>query len=118
MARALSPVRVARIGRLSFQAARETVELDFQLGLLQGVNVLSAEFILGNAVLVPTSVMVAHSIHSSLHLEVGSLEEDASNLAADGNVLNSEIIADVVINVAGQDEADVQYEVQPHHDLL
>ena len=105
MAKALSPVRVARVNRLSFQAAREDVELNFQLGLKQGVALLAAEFLIGGAVLVPSTTMISHTIHSSLHLETGSLEEDASNFTEDSQALNSETVADAILIVQGQDEA-------------
>lgn len=106
MARIISPVRIARVNALSFQVTRESVELDFQLALGQGVRLLSAEFGIGEIVVVPAaSAFVTESVHSSLHLEIGALEQDAANFAADAQLLNSEIIADATVLVTQQDEA-------------
>lgn len=104
MPKGLTDVRIARISRASFQNTEETSEVDFQLGLNQGVEIEAVEFGIGQAVVVPTTGFNAHQVTLSLHRETGALE-----LAADGLLdnleLDSEIIAQAVLQILDQDEA-------------
>jgi len=100
MATALTPVRIARISRQSFQNTEETAELDFELALRQGVLIHAVEFAVGQAILVPALDNDHEEFYLSLHAETGALE-NALDALTDSQVLNSEVIAEAAGTLTG-----------------
>ena len=96
MAKALTPVRIARVSRQTVNNAAETVELDFQLDHRQGVLIHAVEFLIGQFIDVGATVIAPTQGVLSLHAETGNLENTADALV-DATVLNSEIIAEAVL---------------------
>ena len=96
MVKALTPVRIARVSRQSVNNAAETVELDFQLDHRQGVLIHAVEFLIGQLLDVGATTIVPTQCGLSLHAETGNLENTADALV-DASVLNSEVIAEAVI---------------------
>ncbi len=96
MAQALTPVRIARISRQSVNNATETAELDFQLDHRQGVLIHAVEFLIGQFLDVGATSIIPSQGVLSLHAETGNLE-DTSDAFTDGLVLNSEVIAEAVL---------------------
>lgn len=96
MAQALTPVRVARISRQSVNNAAETSELDFQLDHRQGVLIHAVEFLIGQLIDVGVTTIIPTQAGLSLHAETGNLE-NAADALVDAVVLNSEVIAEAVI---------------------
>lgn len=102
MAKDLSPIRIARARRTSFQNTEESAELDFNLGLRQGIKIHAIEFGIRNIILVPVDDAIDHeSAHMSLHAETGALEGAIDSFPSDDLILNSEIIAETTIQVDG-----------------
>ena len=103
MAEILSPIRIARSRRTSFQNVEETEEIDFALGLQMGIRVHAVEFGYRSAIFVPSANDgIEHaSTHLSLHVETGALEGAIDAFPSDDTVLNSEIIAETTLQVAG-----------------
>ena len=99
----LSPVRILRSRRTSFQNVEETAEIDFQLGFEGGVRIHAIEFGLKNATFVPSSNdSIEHATaHLSLHIETGALEGAIDAYPADETILNSEILAETTLQVQG-----------------
>ncbi len=104
MVKALTPVRIARIQRQSFQNTAESAEVDFELALKQGVLVHAVEFLIGQAILVAAADPDREEAYLSLHAETNNLE-DAIDQSADGLVLNSEIIAETTLVVHASNDA-------------
>lgn len=98
MAQALTPVRIARISRQTFANVEETAVLDFQLDHRQGVLIHAVEFLMGQAIEAGQTVLSTAQAHLSLHAESGTLES-ASDALVDGVTLNSEIIAEAVLQI-------------------
>lgn len=96
MAQALTPVRIARVSRQSVNNATESVELDFQLDHRQGVLIHAVEFLIGQLIDVGATTIVPNQANLSLHAETGNLENTALALV-DATVLNSEVIAEALI---------------------
>jgi len=96
MVKALTPVRIARISRQSVNNAVETAELDFQLDHRQGVLIHAVEFLIGQLLDVGATSIIPSQAGLSLHAETGNLENTADALV-DATVLNSEVIAEAVI---------------------
>lgn len=105
MARPLSPIRIARARRTGFADTAETQEIDFNLGLRQGIEIHAVEF--GFAQVVPTLSTTDQTLVAflSLHAETGALEGALDSFPADNFILNSEIIAQAALQILGQDEA-------------
>jgi len=100
MSKVLGPVRFLRSRRTSFQNTAETQELDFNLGVRQGVEIFAAEFGIRNVVPVPgDDAIVITNAHMSLHIETGALEGGIESFPADETILNSEIIAETTLQV-------------------
>ncbi len=104
MAKPLTPVRIARISRQSFQNTEETSELDFELALRQGVLIHAVEFAVGQAILVAAAADDREEFYLSLHAETGALENSLDALL-DVQVLNSEVIAETAAMVTGTNTA-------------
>lgn len=104
MAKALTPVRVARVSRESFQNTAEEAEVDFQLAHRQGVLIHAAEFAIGDVRFVPGSDPDEEDAFLSLHAETGELER-TFDAFTDALVLNSEIIAETALHVSGHSAA-------------
>ena len=98
MVKALTPVRIARISRQTFQDTAETAELDFQLDHRQGVLIHAIEFLMGQVIEAGQTVLSTAQVNLSLHAETGNLENTADSLV-DAVVLNSEVIAEAVFQV-------------------
>jgi len=103
MVTVLSPLRIARSRRTSFQAVEETQELDFQLGRRQAIRVYAVEFGYRQVIFIPSAndaIQFAQA-HLSLHIETGGLEGAIDAFPADETILNSEIMAETTLQVAG-----------------
>lgn len=103
MPKILSPIRILRSRRTSFQATEETTEVDFALGHSQGVRIHAVEFGIRQAILVPAAndTIDTEQVHMSLHIEVGGLEGAIDAFPADTTILNSEIIAETTLQLSG-----------------
>ena len=112
MAEILSPIRIARARRTSFQNVEETFEIDFALGLQMGVRVHAVEFGVREAVIVPTTAPINAQAHMSLHVETGALEGAIDAFPADDVILNSEIIAETTLMVTSGDTAQIEGAVE------
>jgi len=100
MVQILSPVRIARSRRTSFTNVEETQEIDFALGLQQGIRIHGVEFGMSNVVPVPgDDAIVVTNAQMSLHIETGGLEGAIDAFPADTNILNSEILAQTTLQV-------------------
>lgn len=108
MVKALSPIRILRARRTSFQATEETQEIDFQLGLQQGVQLYAVEFGIREAVVVPTTSPITAQAHLSLHVEIGALEGAIDEFPTDNVILNSEIVAETTLQITAGDTAQVE----------
>jgi len=99
VAKVLSPIRIARSRRTSFQATEETQEIDFALALRQGIRVHAVEFGIRQAIFVPSGndAIERAQAHLSLHVETGALEGAIDAFPADATILNSEIIAETTL---------------------
>lgn len=104
----LSPIRIARVRRTSFQDTEETFEVDWALGLSQGVRIHAVEFGIREAVLVPTTAPINAEAHLSLHVETGALEGAIDAFPTDNVILNSEIIAETTLQVTSGDTAQIE----------
>ena len=94
-AKALSPIRIGRSRRTSFQDTEETQEVDFNLGIRQGIEIFGIEFgIRGFAVVPGNDALAFFNAHLSVHVETGALEGAIDAFPADNFILNSEIIAE------------------------
>ena len=95
MVKALSTVRIARSRRTSFTSTAETQEIDFSLGLRQGIEIYAVEF--GALEIIPTAAAFATEwALMELHARVGALEGGLDSFPADDTILNSSIIAAAV----------------------
>jgi len=94
-----SPFTILRSRRTNFQATEETSELDFRLGVHQGVELYAVEFGLRSYVLISPDDAedTNQQIHMSLHVETGALEGSIDSFPADDTILNSEIIAETTL---------------------
>jgi len=102
MVKVLSPMRIARSRRTSFTNVEETQEIDFALGLRQGIQLYAAEFGALEFIATPTTTFVTHWAVMSLHARVGALEGGLDSFPADDSILNSEILAETSMNVMTQ----------------
>lgn len=110
MPTALSPIRIARARRASFQNTEETFEIDFGLGLRQGLEIYAVHFGFSEAVIVPASgAEFSAQIYLSLHAEVGALEGAIDAFPTDDVILNSEILAEAVYQVQGLDDPATEF---------
>lgn len=105
MVRVLSPMRIARVRRTSVQAATETDEIDFALGLNQGIQVFAVEFGLFTPVVLGGDPANNETVTLSLHAETGGLEGGISSFPSDNFILNSEILAEAVYWTRAYDNA-------------
>jgi len=102
MVKALSPIRIARSRRTSFQNTEEVQEIDFNLGIRQGIEIYAIEFGIRGYVIVPGNDAIVHAnAHLSVHVESGALEGAIDAFPADNFILNSEIIAETTLQVDG-----------------
>lgn len=108
MAKVLSPMRVLRARRDSNQDTAETMEIDFNLGIEQGVELFSATFSVAQAIAVPGAAPLHLQEYMSLHVETGALEGGIQTFPADELILNSEIIAEAVLQIITGDTAQVE----------
>jgi len=108
MVRELSPMRVLRTRRTSFQNTEETQEIDFQLGIRQAVQLFGAEFGIREAILVPTGAPLTAQAFMSLHVETGGLEGAIDEFPTDDTILNSEIIAETTLQITSGDTAQIE----------
>lgn len=107
MPTALTPVRIARISRESFQNTQEAVELDFQLAHRQGIILHAIEFGIGGVVFVPGSDQEDDNAILSIHAETEELEAVGDALV-DSFQLNSEVLAEAILHVSGSATAGEQ----------
>jgi len=93
-------MRIARVRRTSVQNTEQTQELDFALGIRQGVEIFAVEFGIRSYVATPSNDAIDQDqAHFSLHAETGALEGAIDAFPADNFVLNSEIIAETTLQV-------------------
>jgi len=102
------PLRIARARRTSFQNSEETFEIDFSLGRNQGIELYKVHFGIREAVTVPTTAPLTGQVFMSLHVETGGLEGAIDAFPTDDVILNSEIIAQVVLQIASGDTAQIE----------
>lgn len=96
MVKALSTVRIARMRRTNVTNTQETMELDFALGLRQGVEIYAVEF--GALEIIPTvGALATEWALMELHARIGALEGGLDSFPADDSILNSSIIAAAVM---------------------
>lgn len=105
MATALSPIRIARARRTSVTNSAETMELDFNLALLQGLEIYAAECAALEVIDTPSTAFDTNWMTTSLHAETGALEGAIDSFPADNTIFNSEIIAEATLEIITQDEA-------------
>lgn len=102
----LSPIRVARSRRTSVTNVEETQEIDFSLGLRQGIELYAAEFAALEFISSPAGTAMEHEFGlMELHARIGALEGGLDAFPADDTILNSSIIAQANIYSDLQDEA-------------
>jgi len=104
MARPLTPVRIAKVTRTSFDTNAEEIELDFELALRQGYRLHVLEMACRDITHDASPSLLSDAITASVHAETGGLET-AIDAAVDGQILNSEIIAETSIQSVIQIEA-------------
>lgn len=104
MAEVLTPIRILRASRQSFQNTEESAEIDFQLGIRQGVLIHAIQFGVGAARFVAASDDDSNSAFMSIHAETGELE-DVGDDYTDALVLNSEVLAEAVLQATGSGTA-------------
>lgn len=105
MATPLSPIRIARARRTSVTNAAETMEIDFNMALLEGIEVYAAECAVLELVDTAAVTIDTNWMTTSLHAETGALEGALDSFPADNTILNSEIIAEATLEIITQDEA-------------
>ena len=105
MVKALTPIRIARSRRTSFTSTEETQEIDFSLGIRQGIELYAAEFGALEFISIPTSSFDTDWALMELHARIGALEGGLDSFPGDDTILNSSIIAAAVWQQADQDEA-------------
>lgn len=105
MVKALTPVRIARSRRTSFTNVEETQEIDFSLGLRQGVQLYAAEFGALEFIVTDSSTFIKNWFLMELHARIGALEGGMDTFPADDTILNSSILAASVYQIQIQDEA-------------
>lgn len=98
MVKPLSTVRIARSRRTSFTSTEEVQEIDFSLGLRQGIEIFDVEF--GALEIIPTVGAIATEwALMELHARIGALEGGLDSFPADDTILNSSIIAAAVFQM-------------------
>ena len=108
MAKILSHLRIARVRRTSVQNTEETFEIDFALGLKQGLEIHAIEFGMRQMILVPGAAPITAQGHMSIHVETGALEGAIDSFPEDEVVMNSEIIAETTMQLISGDTAQVE----------
>jgi len=104
MAKPLTPVRIAKVSRTSFSNSAEEVEVDMELALGQGFLLHTVEIVPGELNLAVSTAQKEETAYMSVHAETSTLEV-AQDAAVDGLVLNSEILAQAVVQAKAQEEA-------------
>jgi len=104
----LTPIRIARARRTSFSNSEETQELDFDLGLNMGIAIYNIHFGIREAITTPTSAPLHGQVFMSVHVETGGLEGAIDAFPTDDFILDSEIIAQVVLQIASGDTAQIE----------
>ncbi len=105
MPTALSPIRICRARRTSVTNAAETMEIDFNMALLEGIEIYAAECAALEVVDTVATAFDTNWVTTSLHAETGALEGALDAFPADNFILNSEIIAEATIEILTQAEA-------------
>lgn len=105
MPTALSPIRICRARRTNVTNVAETMEIDFNLALLEGIEIYACEAAMLELVDTAASAFDTNWTTTSLHAETGALEGAIDAFPADNFILNSEIIAEATIQQVAQDEA-------------
>jgi len=105
MPTALSPIRIARARRTSVVNAAETMEIGFNLALLEGIEIYACECAVLELIDTAASAFDTNWMTTSLHAETGALEGALDSFPADNTILNSEIIAEATLEIITQDEA-------------
>lgn len=102
MVKPLSTIRIARSRRTSFTSTEETQEIDFALGLRQGIEIFSVEF--GALEVIPVAAAFATEwALMELHARIGALEGGLDSFPADDTIMNSSIIAAAVFQMTTLD---------------
>ena len=108
MATVITPVRIVKVQRQSVQNARETVLVDFDLSADQGVRIWQVRFDVFQGVLVPGGDNDRGMGSLALHVEQGTLELDIGDTPTDRLITNSEVIAEVGLEVPGSNTVGQQ----------
>jgi hypothetical protein len=104
MARVQTNIRIAKVTRTTFDSSAEEIELDFELSLRQGYLLHAIEMAFGEITHDASSSLLSGVVSVSVHAETGTLETSI-DAAVDGQILNSEIIAETSIQSVIQIEA-------------
>ncbi|KKL82629.1 hypothetical protein LCGC14_1982820 [marine sediment metagenome] len=104
MAKALSPIRIARFNLENVDApGTENLGIDFQLGIRQGIRLYRAEFGIGEMAFVDAAAAAQRCVClMSLHAETGNLED---LFPTDTGLINSEVVASAIIQGQMHDSA-------------
>lgn len=105
MPRILSGIRVARARRDAMATAEETDEIDFNLSLNMGIEILCVSFAVENAIPTGADPNNAQEVALSLHAETGALEDNIVEGPVDTHVTNSEILCEAVFGQIAYDNA-------------
>lgn len=105
MPTALSPIRICRARRTNVVNVAETMEIDFNLALLEGIEIYACELAALEFIDAAGTGFDINWVTSSLHAETGALEGAIDAFPADNFILNSEIIAEATFEIINQDEA-------------
>jgi hypothetical protein len=93
MASPLSPIRIARIVNTAVPvSSEESIEVDFDLAVEEGVELYVVEFSADELLPDPGADELNAGVSMSLHVETGTIE--TQNPTVDGQILNSEIVAE------------------------
>lgn len=101
----ISPIRIARARRTSVTNVAEEMEIDFNLSLLEGIEIFACECAALELIDTAATAFDTNWMTTSLHSENGALEGALDSFPADNFLLNSEIIAEATLEIITQNEA-------------
>jgi len=105
MVKALSAIRIARSRLTNVVNVAETLEIDFSLGLRQGVQIYAIEFGCLEFIMTPAAAFDQDFGLMEIHARTGALEGGLDSFPADDTILNSSILAAAIIGSVIQEEA-------------
>ena len=105
MPKSLSAIRIARARFTNVVNVAETLEIDFSLGLRQGIQIYAIEFGVLEFIKTPSTSLTQDFGLMAVHARIGALEGGMDTFPADDTILNSSILATAVISNMLQEEA-------------